>query len=181
MIETAESNLLTLRKVLPSDLDAIREYRAEFLASGDSMDGCSNLRRFEDMAQWYDWICKAERTDTCPPHWVPDTQYVSVRHGDGRIIGMLDIRHELNDACLKFFGNIGYSVRASERRKGYATEQLSLAKEICRNMGMVRILISCYQDNPASAKTIIRNGGCLENEVIDERCGKILQRFWIDL
>lgn len=181
MLQKVESEILALRKVMPSDLEAVREYREEFLARGDSMDGTSDLRRFENMADWYDWICKAEHRDTCPPQWVPDTQFICVRNSDARIVGMLDIRHELNEACLKFFGNIGYSIRHSERRKGYATEQLALAKEICRSMGLEKILVSCYADNPASAKTILRNGGILENEVIDSRNDKRLQRYWIDL
>ena len=181
MIEIVESDILTLRKVLPSDLDAIREYREEFLAHGDSMDGCSNLRRFEQMEDWYDWIRKAEHPDTCPPNWVPDTQYISVRNSDGRIIGMLDIRHTLNGACLNLFGNIGYSIRASERGKGYSIQQLRLALVICKSMGMSKILISCHKENIPSAKTILRNGGILENEVIDHRNGEVLQRYWIAL
>jgi len=177
----ARSETLILRKVLPSDLEAVREYREEFLANGDSMDGCSHLRRFENMADWYDWICKAESRETCPSNWVPDTQLICVRIDDGRIVGMLDIRHERNEAILKLFGDIGYSIRPSERRKGYATEQLALAKEICRDMGLDKILVSCYKNNPASAKTILRNGGVLENEVVDERNGNLLQRYWIGL
>ena len=181
MLEKAESEILTLRKVLPSDLEAIREYRAEFLENGGSMDGTSNLRRFEDMDQWYDWIQKAEHWETCPPNWVPDTQFISVRNSDGRIVGMLDIRHTMNEDIERLYGHIGYSVRPSERRKGYAVIQLGLAKEICRNLGMTQILVSCYRDNPASAKTILRNGGVLENEVIDERSGSVTQRYWIPL
>ena len=174
-------NTLTLRKVLPSDLATVREYREEFLFHGDSMDGCSNLRRFENMADWYTWIRNAEHPDTCPAGWVPDSQYIAVRNQDGRIVGMLDIRHELNEACLNLFGNIGYSVRFSERRKGYATEMLALAKDICRGMGMKKILISCHKENTASAKTIAHNGGVLENEVVDHRNNEILQRYWIEL
>ena len=175
------SSDLILRKVHPSDLEAVLAYREEFLAHGDSMDGCSNLRRFADMAQWYDWICKAECPDTCPAGWVPDTQYLCVRARDGRIVGMLDIRHELNEACLNLFGNIGYSVRASERRKGYATAMLAMAKDICRGMGMEKILVSCHKENIASARTIQKNGGVLENEVMDHRNGEILQRYWVKL
>ena len=181
MIECIESEILTLRKVLPSDLDAVAEYRAEFLAAGDSMDGCSNLRRFENMADWYDWICKAEHRETCPPNWVPDSQYISVRSSDGRLVGMLDIRHELNEACLNLFGNIGYSIRPSQRRKGYAAIQLALAKQICNEMGMAKILVSCHKENAASAKTILRNGGVLENEVVDQRNNEVVQRYWITL
>lgn len=94
---------------------------------------------------------------------------------------MLDIRHAMNEGIERIFGNIGYSIRKSERRKGYATIQLGLTKEICRSMGMTKILVSCYRDNPASAKTILRNGGILENEVIDERNGSVTQRYWITL
>lgn len=181
MLEKAENEILTLRKVLPSDLNAVARYRAEFLEKGGSMDGCSNLRRYDDMNEWYDWIQKVEHRETCPEHWVPDTQYISVRRSDNKLIGMLDIRKELNEDLLNFYGNIGYSIRHSERRKGYATMQLKLAKEICRNMGMKKILISCYKENLASAKIILRSGGVLENEVVDQRNGKILQRYWITL
>jgi len=177
----AESETLMLRKVLPENLHAVKEYRAEFLESGDTMDGCSNLRRFENMEDWYDWICKAEKKETCPPHWIPDTQYICLRKSDGRLVGMLDIRHELNEMCLKFFGNIGYSIRPSERRKGYATAQLALAKEICKAMGMQKILVSCHKENAASARTIQHNGGVLENEVVDQRNGEVLLRYWITL
>ena len=181
MIEKAESDILILRKVTPADLPAAAEYRAEFLASGDSMDGCSNLRRFENMADWYNWICKAEHWETCPAGWVPDTQFISIRKSDGALVGMLDIRHVLNDACLNLFGNIGYSIRPSQRRKGYATEQLRLALPICKSMNMDHVLVTCHKENTASAKTIQKNGGVFENEVMDERNGEVLQRYWIDL
>lgn len=181
MIESVESERLILRKVHPSDLPAAKEYRAEFLRNGDSMDGCSNLRRFEKMDDWFNWICKAEHRETCPPHWMPDTQFLSIRKSDGKLIGMADIRHELNEAALNLFGGIGYSIRASERRKGYATEQLYLAKKICRSMGMDKLLVTCHKENPASARTIQKNGGILENEVVDARNGEVLQRYWITL
>lgn len=181
MLEFAENDHLILRKVLPSDLEAAAQYRAEFLANGDSMDGCSNLRRFADMKDWYDWIRRAEHRETCPENWMPDTQFISIRKSDGALVGMLDIRHELNEMALKLFGNIGYSIRASERRKGYAVMQLSLAKEICRSMGMQKILVTCHKENGASAKTILHCGGILENETVDERNGEILQRYWIPL
>lgn len=157
------------------------DYRREFLESGDTMDGCSNLRRFENMQEWYDWVQKLSRKETCPENWVPDIQLVCIRNSDKRIVGMLDIRHELNEALLNYFGNIGYSIRPTERQKGYAILQLQLAKEICRSMGMKRILISCHKNNSASAKVIMRNGGDFENEVIDHRNGAIFQRYWIEL
>lgn len=181
MIEYIEGQRLILRKVQPADLPAAKEYREEFLRNRDTMDGCSNLRRFEKMEDWYDWICQAEHRETCPPNWMPDTQFISIRKSDGKLIGMADIRHELNEAARNLFGGIGYSIRASERGQGYATEQLHLAAEICRTMGMDRLLVTCHKENTASARTILKNGGILENEVVDERNGEVLQRYWISL
>ena len=38
----------------------------------------------------------------------------------------------------------------------------------------------CRKDNIGSAKSIINNGGILENEVLDED-DVLTQRYWIDL
>ena len=46
MKEFAQSERLILRKVTPADLEAVEEYRREFLEQGGTMDGCSNLRRY---------------------------------------------------------------------------------------------------------------------------------------
>ena len=92
---------------------------------------------------------------------------------------MIDIRHRLNDYLLNFGGHIGYSVRKSERQKGYATEMLNLALKECVNLGIKKVLITCDKNNVASAKTIINNGGKLENEIAKE--DRITQRYYITL
>lgn len=92
---------------------------------------------------------------------------------------MIDIRHRLNEYLLQFGGNIGYSVRPSQRRKGYATEMLALALEECRKLGIDRALVTCDKTNIGSAKTIQKNGGVLENEVLEG--DRITQRYWIGL
>lgn len=93
--------------------------------------------------------------------------------------GSIDIRHRLNEYLLQFGGNIGYSVRPSQRRKGYATEMLALALEECRKWGLNRALVTCDKTNIGSAKTIQKNGGVLENEVLEG--DRITQRYWIAL
>ena len=81
-------------------------------------------------------------------------------------------------------GHIGYSIRPSQRRKGYARETLRLTLDKCREAGEARVLITCDKDNIPSARTIPANGGVLENEVVDEpglgQSGMI-QRYWITL
>lgn len=76
-------------------------------------------------------------------------------------------------------GHIGDGIRPSERRKGYATAMIALALEECKKLGIERVLMCCDKDNIGSAKSIIRNGGFLENEV--EEYGHLEQRYWIQL
>lgn len=98
---------------------------------------------------------------------------------DGKLLGAIDIRHKLNDFLLFRGGHIGYGIRPKERRKGYASVILSLALKKCENIGISKILITCLKENIGSAKVIIKNGGILESEDIDE--GKVFQRYWINL
>lgn len=79
----------------------------------------------------------------------------------------------------QFGGHIGYGVRPGSRRNGYATTMLALGLSKCRDLGMEKVLLTCYKDNIASAKTIIQNGGILDNEVLDH--GALKQRYWITL
>ena len=46
-------------------------------------------------------------------------------------------------------------------------------------MGTHKVLLVCDKDNIGSVKSIINNGGVLENEVLKE--GKLIQRYWIML
>jgi predicted acetyltransferase len=102
-----------------------------------------------------------------------------VRLGEKRILGAIDIRYELNEYLFSYGGNIGYGVRPSERRKGYATKMLALALEICQQSGIKKVLVTCDETNPGSRRTIEKNGGVLENVVSYE--GENVMRFWIDL
>lgn len=170
-----------LRLVAPSARYAsqIADYRAEFLAHGDSMDGTANLRKFEDPADWLSWLAQTAAEETCPAGLVPETEFLCVRTADDRLVGMIDIRHRLNDYLLQFGGHIGYSIRKSERRKGYAKEQLRLALEECRVLGLTRVLITCSRENTGSQRTILAAGGELENEVFDPGDGTMTQRYWV--
>ncbi|MBO5931755.1 MAG: GNAT family acetyltransferase, partial [Clostridia bacterium] len=70
--------------------------------------------------------------------------------------------------------------RPSERRKGYATEMIRLSLIECKKVGINRVLMVCDKTNIGSAKSIIKNGGVLENEIVDDN-GNIQQRYWIEV
>ena len=114
-----------------------------------------------------------------PDGIVPSDIYFLVDDNSKYLIGAIDIRHYLNEYLLKYGGNIGYGIRPSERKKGYATEMLYLALEECKTKGLSKVLITCFKSNVASANTIIKNGGILENEIAEG--GNIKQRYWIQL
>lgn len=98
---------------------------------------------------------------------------------NNRILGAIDVRHRLNDFLLFRGGHIGYGIRPSERRKGYASIMLSFALKECKVIELSKVLITCLKSNLGSAKTIIKNGGILESEDTDN--GEAFQRYWIAL
>lgn len=171
-----------LKLVLPGEAHriAVTEYRQEFLDHGDSMDGCARLDTKPDFAEWLR-EAGSRRTEAYAKEtgWVPATVYLAVDQDTGELVGMVDIRHRLNDGLLAHGGHIGYSVRQSRRQMGYGTEILRLALEACRKMGLDRVLVTCSKSNAGSAKIILNNGGTLENEIHEEN--RITQRYWISL
>lgn len=121
------------------------------------------------------------RRETVPDNWVIATQFMYVREADQRIVGMIQVRHYFNDFLEKFGGNIGYSVRPSERRKGYAGEMLAQVLPYCRELGMEKVLITCEADNEASRRTILKNGGKYESTVKIPDEDVQLERYWIEI
>lgn len=110
---------------------------------------------------------------------VPANTYFLV-DDNNKIYGCLNFRHYLNDHLQLVGGHIGYGVRPSERRKGIASYMLKLGLDIIKDEhNLDKVLITCDKSNIGSAKTIIANGGILENEVID--MDKINQRYFIYL
>ena len=110
---------------------------------------------------------------------VPDTTLFCLDEDRNIFVGAVNIRHYLNEAMLLNGGHIGDGIRPSERRKGYATKMIGLALEECKKLGIDRVLMVCDKNNVGSAKSIMNNGGVLENEVVVN--GVTEQRYWIDL
>ena len=159
--------------------DQILAYKDEFIENGDSLDGTAGLAKTDALEDWFAALQDNASEKTVRPGLVPASTFLGIRVQDNRIMGMIDIRRRLNEYLLEFGGNIGYSVRKSEREKGYAKEMLQLALQKCKELHLAKVLITCNKSNTASAKTIIGNGGILENEV-PEGDG-ITQRYWIEL
>lgn len=110
---------------------------------------------------------------------VPDSTFFCLDEDRQKIVGAVNIRHRLNERLLRSGGHIGDGVRPSERGRGIATAMIALALEECRKLGIARVLMVCDKQNVASARSIVKNGGVLENEI--RNGDEVLQRYWIDL
>lgn len=172
---------LILKKAAIEYGDDIFSYKKEFIYNNESMDGTGFLRNTDSMQEYIEKSLLNE-TKEVDGRKVTSTQLLAVRKNDNRVVGMIQIRHFLNDYLLKYGGHIGYSVRKSERNKGYAKEELRQALIYCKDILHInRVLLTCDKDNFASKKTILSQGGKKENEVLIKEENCIIERYWIDL
>lgn len=172
----------TLLLTRPSPLleQAALDYQAEHLAYGESVLHGSALMDQLPYDEWVKRTLDNARPDTVHGDWVQADTFFVTRQSDGLIVGMVDIRHSLDAPRLSVAGHIGYGVRPTQRRKGYATAILGLALAHARTLGLERVMLSCHQDNEASRRTILKWGGEKEREFIHED-GKAVEVYWIRL
>lgn len=173
----SKHNNLRLVFPLPEHKDEALAYRQEYIDCREShIHGSGGFLQAVDYESWLEKIINMQTT--AQPDWVTGSTYFAF--AGNTIVGTIQIRHTLNDELINTGGHIGYGVRPSERQKGYAAKMLALALEKCREFGIEKALITCDKDNIASAKTVIKDGGLLENEFIEEN-GNVIQRYWITL
>lgn len=169
---------LVLKKPGPADEPAVQEMLQEFAQAGeDVICGSAGVNHLP----YADWLRKLEkdaRRECLAPDRMPRHTYLSVLMPTGRPLGFVAIRPELNEALLHAAGHIGYSVRPSERKRGYGSAQLAAALRNIGERGVEQALITCDQGNIASAATILSQGG-VEDEPWVEANGDVQRRFWI--
>lgn len=164
---------LELRRITVEDepqiLAAIDEFRAE--------EGHWSYRFRPDLP-WDEYVSLVHGWEDgidLPDGFVRHAELVAV--DDGTIVGRTSIRFELNEFLRTLGGHIGYAVRPPYRRQGHATEILRQSLIIARNRGIDPALVTCDDDNIASAKVIEANGGRLES-IVPGEAGVPKRRYW---
>ena len=161
-----ESNTIRLEQAAASHKLAAEKMKQEFF---DNDENVINGSALFDQMQFDDWLMNTNRNhnpETVRSDWAVATTFFAFRKSDDKMIGMIDVRHELTVPFLQEYGgHIGYAVRPTERRKGYATQMLSLALSYCRSLNIHTVKLGCYADNDASIRTIEHCGGiCVEQK-----------------
>ena len=122
------------------------------------INGSELFDKIQSYEEWLEKVTANSKSETVDPNWVLTDTFFVIRLSDSKIVGIVDLRYQLND-FLKDFGNCGYSVRPTERRKGYATEILKQICTLAKSQGLESLQLSVEKNNTASIKTIEKNGG----------------------
>lgn len=171
-------NAIKLLKPSTEYASEIMDFRQELLDAGSDFAGCGSLFNCNTAEEWIHVV--EQREKICQEGGVTSSSYIAVRLYDHKIVGIIDLRHHIDHPILSVWGgHTGYTVRPSERRKGYAKEMLRQNLKNCQTRGLPRILIVCDRNNIASEKTIVANGGVFEKELCID--GHVMKRFWIEL
>ena len=162
------------------------EYIEEFYEYGSQIHGTGSLdkalKKGKTYEEWLDNNIKLhDESYALKNGLVPSYTYFFVREDDNRIVGMIDLRLGLNEYLRNFGGHIGYSIRPTERRKGYNKINLYLVLQEAQRYNLEKVLITCADSNEGSRKTILSLGGDYEKNTFDELDNETMELYWIDV
>lgn len=175
---------LYIREINENDKKEILDMIYEVNLSDDheKFEGLSNIKKVnsDNFADFLVELKNNKNMKLYKPHLVDQTTYILV-DDNNHVYGGTNIRHELNDKLLRHGGNIGYLIRPSERGHGYAKLMLKLTLDKCKELNISKVLVTCREENIASAKVIESNGGVYESSLYIEEKNETYRRYWIDL
>ena len=143
-------------------------YIKEFMEYGSRINGAGGLNHY--LEDYEGWLRATEAHNLVETNEmkVPAREFFFVREADRKIVGVINIRLTLNERLKKCGGHIGYSIRPTERGKGYNKVNLYLGLKVCNQYGISPVLMDADLDNPASWKTMESLGGARIWEGFDE-------------
>lgn len=158
------------------------EYILEHFKYNSNISGCGGLdKKYNNYEEWLEIIELMKNQETCPTNRCPGYTYFLIKENDDKIIGMINIRYNLNEYVLTYGGHIGYGIRPLERNKGYNKINLYLGLLKAKELKLDKVLLTAVDSNVASYKTMLSLGGVLENKIKDNDSDELLGRYWIDV
>lgn len=151
---------ITYRLPTIEDEDILKDYVKEHYDSGENKISASMGLATMDYREWVEKINRL--TEMPEDDW--GRSYLYLVCFNDHLVGLINIRWEMSEELCNIYGNIGYGVRPSSRRMGFATEMLRHGLQICKEKGLQYAITGCVKDNIASARTMLRCGGQLIRE-----------------
>ena len=177
---------MELREATKQDKEKIIEMYDEYMISElmpgiDRFEGIRDFEKLEKLSfdDWMDDLEKNKYEENLPDEYSPHTLYLAINNN--KIVGAIGIRWKQVPVLMTFGGLIGYSIRPSQRGKGYASEMLKLALDKFKDTNIENVLITCKDFNIASKRVIERNGGVFENAYNNDEDGYTYLRYWIKI
>lgn len=156
----------------------ILTFRHEYNAVCAELHGANELNAFTDkgFSGWLNYLNAPSGSRWFDYEKVADSTYVALENGV--VVGIMNLRHTLNENLLQYGGHIGYSTHPQHQGRGIASAMLAFGLQRLADLGVSRVLVTCRDDNLASARVIEKNGGILTETVSfpDYR----LRKYWIE-
>ena len=162
------------------------EYLDENIKDDSLLNGTGSMSMCLKGTTYEEWLLELEKRN--------DLEYLKkinrcqsktffvVRENDNKIVGMINVRFNIPKKLLNTWAShIGYGIRPTERRKGYAKIALYLALLEEQKLGEENVLLVCSVDNIGSNKTILALGGKLEKTKLDEYDNTMTNYYWFNV
>ena len=162
----------------PRFRDQVLAIAAECGAAGEHHFQDTRTEMERDFPAYVEALLAHARGENLPAGLVTYSMLWLVRN-DTDVLGRATLRHYLTPDLEDEGGHIGYMIRPSARRRGYGTVILGLALERAHGLGLARVLVTCDDDNLASARIIEKNGGTLASASLSPTAGRVVRRYWI--
>jgi predicted acetyltransferase len=165
---------LRLRPFRPEDESTALAAQAELRE-----DDFTFLLHHDEGLSWTEYLarCEERRRGTNLPEGIVRGAFLAA-DADGELVGRVSVRFALNDFLFHEGGHVGYAIRPAFRRRGYARDLLGQALVLARSEGVQDVLVTCDDQNVASARVIEANAGALEDVVMGSH-GRMVRRYWI--
>ena len=152
----------------------LEQLRRDFRARQLTPAGFSGWEEIADYDRWLAYIASPAGTNWLGYAKVADSVFIA--EVNGAPVGILQLRHELNEFLAAGGGHIGYAVAPEFWGRGYGSEMLRLGLLAMERLGVRPVLLCCAEDNVASRRVIEKNGG----RYVDSRpwAGQIARRYY---
>jgi predicted acetyltransferase len=156
----------------------LRSFVREFAEAGEDLVPWVLADLGGDSTAYVEYLEQQSQGQNLPEGRVPHSTFWLV-DDSGEIVAIANLRHRLNEFLSEVGGHIGFGVRPSARRRGFATEVLRCTLIEAQRLGIERVLVTCDKGNVGSESAILRNHGVLQDEIWSDVYSRVVQRFWI--